>query len=176
MTNKINNICNTISSTVSRIDSELKGIDKKGIFFAPELHIAFECGKAITVNGPNIWGEKPYKWKRETKFENYGLVDLCFEGDTKVDKTIIIEFKVLQTLDAYINDIEKLKKLGSSNFEKYFCAILGFFKHQKNEHIDKLSDKYGQEIDLLFNSTPCETWPLNYKEPLYYSTAIWEIK
>ena len=82
MTNKINNLCNTISYTVCRIDSELKEIDKKGIFFAPELHIAFECGKAITVNGPNIWGEKQYNWKRETKFEKYGLADLCFEGDT----------------------------------------------------------------------------------------------
>jgi len=168
-------ICSSITDTVSRIDYELRTIDNKGIFFAPELHIAFECGKAITASGQNIWGQRPYKWRRETKFENYGLADLFFASD-KGDKGLVIEFKILQTIDTYISDIDKLKKLDGDKFEKFFCAILGFFKNQDNEHVDKLSEKYGQEIELIQKTRPCETWPINYKERLFYRTAIWKIK
>ncbi len=168
-------ICSSITDTVSRIDNELKTTDNKGIFFAPELHIAFECGKAITISGQSIWGQRPYKWKRETKFENYGLADLVFVCDNG-DKGLVIEFKILQTIDAYMSDIDKLKRLDGVKFERMFCAILGFFKNQENEHIDKLSEKYGQEIELILNTIPRETWSMSYKEKLFYSTAIWRIK
>lgn len=168
-------ICSSIADTVSRIDEELKTIDNKGIFFAPELHIAFECGKTITSSGQNIWGQKNYKWRRETKFENYGLADLFFSTDNG-DKGVIIEFKILQTIDAYISDIEKLKKLDRERFEKYFCAILGFFENQQNEHIDKLNEKYGEEIELLNKTTPRETWSINYKGKIFYSTVLWKVK
>lgn len=175
MTNELTTkICSSIADTVSRIDKELKTIDNKGIFFAPELHIAFECGKDITTNGQNIWGQQSYKWKREIKFESYGLADLFFTSDNG-DKGIVIEFKVLQTIDAYINDIEKLKKLDGEKFERFFCAILGFFKNQEMEHINKLSGKYGQEIALLLHTPSCETWPMSYKDKLFYSTTIWKI-
>ena len=168
-------ICSSIADTVSRIDEELKTIDNKGIFFAPELHIAFECGKTITTSGQNIWGQRPYKWNRETKFENYGLADLFFHSDNG-DKGLIIEFKILQTIEAYISDIEKLKKLDGEKYERFFCAILCFFNHQEGEHINKLSEKYGQEIELLHKTIPCETWPINFKGKIFYSTVIWKIK
>ena len=45
-------LCNTITLTIAKIDRELKGVEDKGIFFAPELHIAFECGRSIAVNAP----------------------------------------------------------------------------------------------------------------------------
>jgi hypothetical protein len=176
MTNELTTkICSSISDTVFRIDEELRTIDNKGIFFAPELHIAFECGKTITSNGQKIWGQEKYKWKRETKFENYGLADLFFSTDNG-DKGFIIEFKILQTIDAYIRDIEKLKRLDGEKYERFFCAILGFFDNKQNEHIDKLIEKYGDEIELLDKTTPRETWPINYKGKIFYSTVIWKIK
>jgi hypothetical protein len=103
-------ICSSITDTVSKIDVELKKIDNKGIFFAPELYIAFECGKRIISNRQNIWGQKNYIWKRETKIENYGIADLFFSTDNG-GKGLIVEFKILQTINAYISDIEKLKKM-----------------------------------------------------------------
>lgn len=144
----------------------------KEFSLAPELHIAFECEKEIMTNRQEIWGQKSFDWIRERKFKNYGYADLVFESDST---KYIIEFKVLQTIDAYIKDIEKLKKLKTQNFEKMFCAILCFFKHQKNEHINKLAELYGNEIKLILKTPPIETWGMSYTKKIYYSTVIWKI-
>jgi hypothetical protein len=147
-------------------------VGAKGIFFAPELHLAFECGKSITAERQNIWGQEKFEWKREVKFDNYGLADLYFKGE---NKGIVIEFKILQTIDTYIGDIEKLKKLDNEKYERFFCVILGFFENQETEHIDTLADKYGDEIELVFRGAKRETWPISYRKKLFYSTVIWKI-
>jgi hypothetical protein len=162
-----------IKDTVDNIDRELKEIADKGIFFAPELHIAFECGQKIFNDRDKIWRDCQYDWKRETKYENYGLADLVFEPRDKANKEYVIEFKVLQTLDQYLRDIEKLKKLPTEKYERFFCAILGFFKNQEGQHINELKKYDG--LELISASNAQQTWQMNYKENLFYSTTIWKL-
>lgn len=119
----------TIKNTIFSIDSELKEVNNTGVFFAPELYIAFCMGRDIYINREVIFEDSNVKWRRETNLGNAGLSDIAFESR---NCTVVIELKLIDTWDYYLRDIEKLKRL-PSGYEKFFCVL-----------IDKIKDDDGR--------------------------------
>ena len=103
MTNK-QELFNTIMSSIQEIENELHGVDK-GIFFAPELYIAFKMGFSIYQNRKNIFIGEKVEWLRETSFSKGSIADIAFEVD---DKKCVFELKVRSTGPSYESDINKL--------------------------------------------------------------------
>jgi hypothetical protein len=122
-----------IKETIIDIDKDLKSINGTGVFFAPELYVAFCIGKEIYKNRNQIFKNDEVKWARETNLGNGGPSDICFKVD---DKNVVIELKLRSTTEAYESDIQKLSRLNESD-EKFFCVL-----------VDKLNDKDGRLINL----------------------------
>jgi len=121
MTNK-QELFNTIMSSIQEIENELHGVDK-GIFFAPELYIAFKMGFSIYQNRKNIFIGDKVEWLRETSFAKGSIADIAFEVD---DKKCVFELKVRSTGPSYESDINKLRALTNVD-EKYFVALVDCF-------------------------------------------------
>lgn len=112
---------------------------KIGIFHMPELAFAYECGKQIMQNSNEIFGNNIPKWYREYKLENEGLTDLVFVFDD--GQTIAIEFKMRDTGDAYINDLDKLSKFKDHKVTRMFCAIIDTLEKDlpQDGRVDKIN-------------------------------------
>ena len=78
---------NTICKTIERLDKELKELIGKGIFFMPELSVAFELGKSIFKERYHIFGTDDIKWHRELK-QGDGISDIVFMKDESPILTI----------------------------------------------------------------------------------------
>jgi len=76
-------------------------------------------------NKREIFGDIIPEWQREEDLGNGGPTDLVFEYENK--ERIAIEFKLRDTHDAYIKDLDKLDKLDSRNIAKIFCALTDTF-------------------------------------------------
>jgi len=110
----------------------------------PELAFAYACGKAIMENKHEIFGDDIPCWQREVDLKNGGPTDLIFGYENK--ERIAIEFKLRDTHDAYINDLEKLAKLDSKNTAKIFCTLTDTFTNglPNDERIQEV-EKYFQD-------------------------------
>lgn len=118
-----------ITGVIQQIEKELAQY-KKGIFFAPELHIAFEIGKALFKERRNVFGTEEVKWHREVDLKNGGPSDLVFEAN---NEKIVFEFKVSDTSQSYEKDINKLERLSESNEfirHRFFIALVDHFPGQ----------------------------------------------
>lgn len=73
----------SIVDSIAKIKEELNQLDK-GIFFAPELYIAFKIGINIYQNKEKIFNTSNVKWHRETAFLKGSITDLAFEVDDKI--------------------------------------------------------------------------------------------
>lgn len=51
------NLFDVIKNSILNIDTELKTVNNKGVFFAPELYIAFSIGRDIYTSRLNIFIE-----------------------------------------------------------------------------------------------------------------------
>lgn len=130
----------TISEIAESLESELYLNYRKGIFFVPELHFAFEVGKAIFEKRNEIFGLEQIEWLRETNLGNGGPSDLVF----KVGKEwAVFEFKISDTWKAYEKDIKKLQNLSEiEGFKgkRYFVALVDAFPGKQDGRMDYLKN------------------------------------
>lgn len=133
----------TIKSVVLQIEAELYEINKSGIFFAPELYLAFEIGKSLFKEKAAIFGTEDLEWIRERNLGNGGPSDLIFQSKDKND-LVVFEFKIASTSHGYQRDVIKLQKLlktDTINYYKFFVAL-----------IDQFPNRYDGRQDYLKNS------------------------
>jgi hypothetical protein len=155
MIQTLRKIAEIIEGVARKEDSDLKNISNQGIFYMPELAFVYACGKAIMENREHVFGDLKPEWKRETELGNGGPTDLLFECQD--GKCIAIEFKLRDTGEAYVRDIEKLLRLNPS--EKYFlvfCALVDVFssKIQIDERIVKVETYPKARVVSLLNPKP----------------------
>jgi hypothetical protein len=146
----------SIKSTVNVIEDDLKQLNNTGIFFAPELFIAFCIGRDIYKNKTEIFGTGEMKWSRELNLGNVGPSDNCFE--TK-DNTIVIEVKISDTKYSYVSDIIKLKKLTDPKYLKFFCVLIDSLIKKKDTRPEYLISKKEEQL----------RWIDEYSFPTAYS-------
>ncbi len=130
----------TITKVINHVENELRELNK-GIFFAPELYLAFEVGKALYAERMNVFGKERIEWLRETNLGNGGPSDLIFKIG---EEYIVFEFKISSTSYSYEKDIEKLKML--SNLKEFkghrvFVALIDHFPGKGDARIEFL-EKY----------------------------------
>ena len=131
---------NCILDTVLRIENNLKSINSKGIFFAPEMHLAFEVGKELFKKRIHIFGDNDIEWIREMNLGNGGPSDLILQSE---NDTYVFEFKISDTWNSYERDIAKLKALktsGNNSFHKFFIALVDHFPGKKDGRLDFLEN------------------------------------
>lgn len=144
-----------ISSEVRRIDEELREYDK-GVFFVPELHLAFEIGKALYRSREEVFGAAAIEWLREINLGNGGPSDLIFRSG---EELVVFEFKIGSTSHAYRKDIEKLQKLSTIDSFKgytYFVALIDRFPDKGDSRIDYLESLNGSHLLI-------DSFNVNYK-------------
>ena len=115
---------NIIVELLKSEDKELHPLTNFGIFYAPELYIAFIIGKEIKKNEITVLG-RSMDWIREIDLKNGGPTDFAFINKDKDSngKEYAFELKLRDTYEAYCADIEKLKRL-DGNYLKYFLALV----------------------------------------------------
>jgi hypothetical protein len=162
-----------IFESLKKEDLELSNLTTQGIFYAPELYIAFVLGKKIKENEEDIFGEK-IEWLRETDFKNGGISDFAFKTS---DKSIVFELKLRDTKHAYRRDIEKLKKLDKTKFTGCFIAIVDSFETQKENdaRIAALELQF-PELKRASKIESFKTCQGRYKSQIYCTVAIWILK
>jgi len=137
------NIFNVIKRVIIQEEITLKNLCNKGIFFMPEIALAYAIGKEIYINRELVFGNNEVEWLREVTFQDAGgPSDLVFRLPT-FDKNYLywnIEFKIAGTKDSYINDIKKLKRLPIDH-EGLFCAITDSWPNKPDERADIFEDK-----------------------------------
>lgn len=152
---------NTIKEAVLEIETNQIEIHGKGVYFAPEQHIAFCIGQAIMKNRNVIFGEGVnVLWQREKKLgekgqgKGYGAAtDIIFIVD---DKKIAIELKLRDTIDYYKADVEKLSKL-PEDIEKYFCVLLDSYTENNDIRLINLESEFSGNVNVVgYHSFP--TW------------------
>ena len=155
-----------LSVASNKLNSEL------GIFQMPELAFAYECGKQIMQNANEIFEENIPKWSRELDLGNGGPTDLVFIFDD--GRKIAIEFKMRNTGDAYIEDLNKLSGISDSKVIKIFCAIVDIM--EKDLPYDGRVSKIDNDIrteKLYINSIKTnQSW---YKTDVYALIGIWKV-
>ncbi|MDI1324854.1 MAG: hypothetical protein PSV36_19075 [Algoriphagus sp.] len=135
----------TIISVVQSIELELKELNGTGIFFVPELYLAFQIGKTFFTNQKSIFGTEELKWVREKNLGNGGPSDLIFETP---NETVVFEFKISSTWNSYAADIRKLQRLetrDSMEFHKYFVALIDTFRGKEDPRLSNLKQELGVE-------------------------------
>lgn len=161
---------NTIKRTVLTIEDELFQMDEKGIYFAPELYVAFSIGKDVFQNREYIFGTNSVKWLRETDLGNGGPSDIIFE----VDRTnTVIELKLRDNIYAYKADIEKLKRL-PENTCKFFCVLLDSFSENNDARLINLELEYQNQIKRIGHHA-FPTWNDWYAKKIFCNINLYQI-
>ena len=169
----VEELANIIFKVVDSENSVLSDIANEGIFFMPELALAYECGKQITMNSEKIFGKNLPVWIREKNLGNGGPTDLLFE--LRSGHSIAIEFKLRGTSNAYIKDIVKLSKLNSDTL-KLFCSLVDVFDSKlpddgRQQVIEQLNEHQVRPILKKHFSTK-QNW---YSSDVSCVVCIWSI-
>jgi len=144
-----------------------------GIFHMPELAFAYECGKNIMLDANNIFDGNIPKWHRELDLGNGGPSDLVFEFKDK--SKIVIEFKMRDTIEAYISDLKKLSKLQDEKTVKLFCAVIDVFANtsEKDGRVVKINNDKRTKKPYIKLFETRQAW---YKKEVKALVGIWEVK
>ncbi|MBY5950538.1 hypothetical protein KUV23_06110 [Algoriphagus marincola] len=159
---------NIIFKVANDLEEEFFSLNNTGIFFVPELHYVIEVGKAIYKNRKKIFGTDSITWTREQNMGNGGPSDLIFQVDSV---PVIFEFKMRSKWQAYIADIEKLKKLKQPDRRNhlYFIALSDFFRNREDERIKMVEKTSG------FKTAYNESFPIKSNEKLECTVAMYII-
>jgi len=167
----------TIKKTVEEIERELIELNGKGIYFAPEQHIAFCIGKAIMKNRTEIFGTDEVEWLREKKLGEKklgigqgGVTDIVFNVS---DKSIALELKLRDTEPYYKADVEKLISL-PDNIDKYFCVLLDSYSDDNDKRITHIQNEYNDILKSIGHHS-FETWNNWYKKQVYCNLNLFSI-
>ncbi len=157
--------------------SEIEKLTGEGIFYAPELYIAFLLGKKIKINEFEIFNEET-NWVREINLGNGGPTDLCIFTQNKF---YAFEFKIRATIDSYSRDIEKLIKLKNYHdkvIEKYFIALVDSFDSEdiKDERILDLEKRYPELKRVATFKNFKAIQKVFSSNPTYCKVAVWKIQ
>ena len=160
----------TIKKTVLTIDTELNTTNKTGVFFAPELYLAFCIGRDIYKDRVNIFGTEDIEWLREINLGNGGPSDIYFKTG---DSNIIVELKLRDTGYSYQADIEKLNRLPATD-EKFFCVLVDTIENKYDGRLDNLQSKYENEIiNIGHHSFP--TWNNWYSSQVHCHLNLYKL-
>ncbi len=165
------NLYDIIFQTLAEEDAELKVLTGKGIFYSPELYIAFLLGKSIKKYEQVIFNRQS-TWIRETDFNKNGPTDFAF----KVDGTMyLFELKLRSTIHSYKADIEKLNRL-DKNYKKYFLALIDAFDTEKeNDYRLASLEKDHPELKRIAKFKNFKTNQDRYKKDVCCIIGLWEI-
>lgn len=167
----------SIKDAILKEEEDLKNIDK-GIFFAPELALAYLIGKSIFENRENIFNTSPDKvlWKREVNLKNGGPSDIIFEVlDNSGSVTYyVIEVKLRDTVHAYQRDINKLKAL-DGNHRKFFCALIDTFDKENDPRIKTLEEENSESVSRVDDFMIFKTNQDWYVKDIYCVVGFWEV-
>lgn len=135
---------NTIYKYTLKKEFELNDLNEKGIFFAPELYLAFGFGKEITKNRIEIFDVQNIDWGREDNLGNGGPSDIIIRNKRSNDKSemMVMEIKLRDNYNSYKADIEKLLHPVIQKSNKYFCVLLDSFKPENDERLTKIENEY----------------------------------
>jgi hypothetical protein len=163
----------TIYNRLAQEDKELTSLTEHGVFFAPELYLAFILGKEIKKYEMKIFGQQT-EWIRETDFRNGGPTDFAFE--TKTDKkTYVFEVKLRSKVESYSRDIEKLKKLDNS-YSKYFLAIIDSWDTQReNDNRIVSIEKLHLDISRVSAFKGFPTIFKAFQGDIYCTIGLWKL-
>ncbi len=142
-------IKDTILDVIKREDEEMNNLHNKGIFFLPELAITYLIGKELVRKSVEIFKSNIVNWYPEYSLGRGRPFDLVLILEN--DKKYVFEFKTRQTSESYIEDINKLHKLDSSEHEKYFCAFVDCFEKisPNDERITTVENSCGTIIERV---------------------------
>ena len=153
-------------------DQELTELTGNGIFYAPELYIAFKLGKNIKKAEKSIFNQE-VTWMRETNFENGDPTDFAFKVN---NLTYAFELKLRDNLYAYKADVEKLNLLGSK-FQKYFLALVDTWQTEKenDSRITNLENDF-PELRRISEFVSFNTKQNRYKKQVCCTVGLWKIE
>jgi hypothetical protein len=174
---KMNNqlLYNLIFNCLEQENHELIELTEEGIFFAPELYIAFVLGKVIKKNFKDVFlSNNVVVWGRETVIEkSLGPIDIVFEIEE--NKSVLMELKLRDTIHAYALDIEKLKAQPIAH-TKYFIALVDGWESENIEdpRIIGLEERYS-ELNRIAEFKSFKTKNKRYVKPIICTVAVWSI-
>jgi hypothetical protein len=160
-----------IKKTIDDINKDLCETNDTGIYFAPELYVAFRLGQEIMRSRFKVFGTENVEWLREINLGNGGPSDIVF--NTHDGMYIVIELKLRNNYDAYKADIEKLKKL-PDNYCKYFCVLLDSFSDSTDDRLIKLKKHYGDSLRGLGHHS-FKTWNNWYSKQIFCHLKLYRI-
>lgn len=170
-------IFEAIKYTVLAEEEDLKQIEK-GIFFAPELALAYSIGKTIYRDREKIFNQPSNKilWRREINLNNGGPSDIIFEVEYESGEThfFVIELKLRDTVDAYQKDIDKLKVLGLK-YTKLFCVLIDTFDKENDLRIRKLEENNFGVLHRISDFLIFKTIQDWYKKDVFCVVGLWKI-
>ena len=162
-------LSNVTKDCITEIQLDLLKINDTGIFFAPELYIAFKLGIAYSNHKLEIFGIDKVEWLRETNFRNGGPTDLAFKNENSI---FLFELKIASKLEKYVADIKKLKR-ADSNFKKYFIALADSFSEFSDNRLIGLETKFGDKLIIIGKFSFATN---RHKTQPFCVTKIYEIK
>jgi hypothetical protein len=166
-----------IRATVLKEEEELRQMGE-GIYFMPELALSYLVGKNTAL----ALKQKPefdsVVWQREVSVDGNGPSDLVFTRAG--DPFCIVEFKMVNTDDAYRSDIEKLASLQNIPV-RLFCALVDAFttKGINDERIIRLeawAKTAGIDLTRIGDWRVFETIQHWYTRPVSCVTAMWVLQ
>ncbi len=176
--------------------------ENKGLFDMPELAFVFEVGKQVAYRNEFIFNTNYFDWYTEYTFDKAGgPSDLIFEywENEKKDivKKIILEFKLVNRIETYLDDIEKLHRIRDKNVIKLFCGLKDCFEkdmHEKivNENNKEITYFWGEQkikglnreedsnrkinVSLIDEEFSFKTGSiLGFKQKLHCLISLWEV-
>lgn len=175
----------TITSTIRKEDLELYQLHNKGIFFLPELAVTYLVGKAILFNSERIFGCKVKEWISENRVRpDLGPTDLVLKLENNT--TVIFEFKTRRHTKNFINDINKLAGIESSNYVKFFCALIDCYAGEEfngNKTIEVIEKEVGTKITRVVEQNKFFDYFTTKDHAVQYShkqmscvIGLWQVK
>ncbi len=172
-----NELFESIYDFAADLDKELEDINRKGIFFAPELYVAFGMGKQIMKKKESIFTDAQIEWGREEDLKNGGPTDIIFRNIKNTDKELlaVVELKLRDNYSAYKADIEKLLRLNDNSCKKYFCVLLDSFTTENDKRLIDLESEYQGKITRICNKSfkTNQDW---YKKQVYCVLNLYRIE
>lgn len=161
-----------IFDLLKKENKDLELLIDRGIFFAPELYIAFILGKKIKEKEQLIFG-RSVEWSREEKFGEIGPTDLAFKTDKD---TFLFEIKLREKYHKYINDIKKLNSLNNS-YKKYFLAFVDAYqsKQDKDERIVEIENNFNNLKRVVTKFKSFDTKQRRYQGKICCVVGLWSL-
>lgn len=177
-------IFDAIKESVQHQKDELDTLSK-GIFFAPELVLAFSMGKILYRDRAKIFNApaEQITWKREVNIKNGGPSDIVFEVENRSGNliTYVIELKIRNTIDSYQADVDKLMRLTpeeNKSYIKLFCALVDTFDKEDDLRIQKLEQNNATHLSRVDDFMIFKTIENNRytSKDVYCVVGLWHVE